>query len=192
MKCPKCDAELDSDFGLVTCQNCGAVSVFDMDGSISSDEGQPESTGRETPLVETSFQEESPELFVEDPVETPLEPQSQALAEASIQGESSYTTAPAELPADFSSEVTGYGNKTVDHGPISYEFIISEINTDEDRKVLKKALKDPKFQWKETELMDQVQSGVLEIKDLSPAKAFVLLRNLRGTRLRVKWKQHVF
>lgn len=34
LQCPACDATLDQDFGMVTCQNCGAVLIVEMSGDV--------------------------------------------------------------------------------------------------------------------------------------------------------------
>ena len=34
LQCPSCDTTLDQDFGMVTCQNCGAVLIIEISGDV--------------------------------------------------------------------------------------------------------------------------------------------------------------
>ena len=47
-QCPACDTTLDQDFGMVTCQNCGAVLIVEMSGDVHM------GTNDETDLLEKS------------------------------------------------------------------------------------------------------------------------------------------
>lgn len=43
VQCTQCNSELDEDFGLVTCQNCGAQLLIEMDGQVvDASSSQPE------------------------------------------------------------------------------------------------------------------------------------------------------
>lgn len=63
MNCPQCSQPIEQDFGVITCQNCGAVLMVDIEGNVQvSDPSNLEPTENQAPLV-TSQQSETIEDF---------------------------------------------------------------------------------------------------------------------------------
>jgi hypothetical protein len=105
------------------------------------------------------------------------------------------TTAPATSvmtdPFDSGSlsEVSEFGNSNRDFGALSYTVLIEHIDTSEIRKKLSDALSDSKFQWDVTELLQRIEMGKLELTELNPAKASILVRRLQEVPVTVSWNQ---
>lgn len=73
--CPKCAHKVEHDFGIVSCNNCGAILSIDFDGNVSLSEGDgpeleidPSPEPENIEVVEFAPIEESP-LIVEAPSE---------------------------------------------------------------------------------------------------------------------------
>ncbi len=59
VQCTQCNQELDEDFGLVTCQNCGAQLLIEMDGQVVDANSQNSNTSQE----EVADTPSSPDAF---------------------------------------------------------------------------------------------------------------------------------
>lgn len=73
--CPFCQTELPDDFGLIDCSGCDASLFIEMDGSVRSNESEPEEPASEEPaaVVEPAGEDYNFELS-EDSQESPPEP----------------------------------------------------------------------------------------------------------------------
>lgn len=190
--CPRCFQQveiLDQHKGtLFTCPHCTAVFFIDWNG-------QPEATSQE---VESPL-EASNEAFAEvDPV--------QALPEhievyqpevSSFEGVNEY--APEEQPAipstsdtsDF-SDVTDFANNDLTAGPLSYVVIIEGIDSSLLVRELREVMTDSRFGWDANELLTHISAARLVLKDLSPAKASVLINRIKYLPFKISWRQDVF
>lgn len=98
---------------------------------------------------------------------------------------------PAQDPNDL-SDISEYSNADQAYGPLSYSVIIEEIDTKEIRQQLADALDDPKFQWDARELLKKIKLGRLQLENLNPVKASVLVHRLQSVPVKVSWTQNVF
>lgn len=101
----------------------------------------------------------------------------------------------AELPsladAPTFEDVTDFGNSDTASGPLSYTVVIEGIDTGKIYGELKEALDDSRFRWNVPELLKTIRAGRLEIKDMNPAKAFMLINRIKYLSLKISWRQDV-
>lgn len=170
LQCPQCQADIEQDFGVITCAKCGAILMVDLEGRMQL--ANPElSLSHEPPAPNADIEIEQQNSFLEEEESIPQE------------------ISPAE---DFRTEILQYANQEGLTGPLTYTVYISEIDGGSLRKSLKDILQDPKFKFDALKLMDSIVDGRLEIKDLNPVKASVLVQKLRRTPFVISWRQHVF
>lgn len=91
---------------------------------------------------------------------------------------------------DF-SDINQYGNQQdlSQESLFYYDLMLSEINSPEVRQEVESLLQDKGFQW---ELLDQeisIIDGRLEVKEMSPVKAYVFVKALMGLPLKISWRQ---
>ncbi|MEZ0392252.1 MAG: hypothetical protein ACAH59_08560 [Pseudobdellovibrionaceae bacterium] len=203
--CPQCGFSLgDLDFGVVTCPQCAAVLFVDMDGNINvSAEAASASNDHERTQndILAAASGEFQEMWTQDqePVadvetsESPIDPvQEQVLMETAPMEEAVYEEPiPAKDPNDL-SEISDYGNSDQAFGPLSYSVMIENIDTKEIRQQLLEALNDSKFGWDAKELMKRTKLGKLQLENLNPVKASVLVHRLQDVPVKVSWVQHAF
>lgn len=207
--CPQCGNSLDQDFGVVTCSKCQSVLFVDMDGNAtttSADVDSPPSEYQEAaPSPDNWLQDQSPESEPEPELEpepiADLEPEFEPIAESPVEStdgeeeqpvpESDPYGEPEYNPNDL-SEVSQFANSDQAFGALSYSVIIENIDTKEMRQLLLEALSDSKFAWDPKELMKQVKMGRLQLEDLNPVKASVLVQKLQDLPMKVSWVQNVF
>jgi hypothetical protein len=91
--------------------------------------------------------------------------------------------------AEGLSEVSDFGNNEQDFGALSYTLLIENIDTGDIRNKLAEALTDSKFQWDVVELLQKIEKGRLEISQLNPVKASILVHRLQEVPVRVSWNQ---
>ncbi len=77
-------------------------------------------------------------------------------------------------------------------GGLSYSVKIEKIDTKELRLQMIEALDDPKFQWDPREVMQTLKAGAVEIRNLNPVKASVVIQRVRDLPVKITWKQHVY
>ncbi len=86
-------------------------------------------------------------------------------------------------------EVSQFGNTIQDFGALSYFVLIENIDTSAAREKLFEALSDDKFQWDPREVILQIKKGRLELPQLNPVKASVLVKRLQDVPVKVSWIQ---
>ena len=178
--CPQCGTSLDQDFGVVSCSQCHAVLVIDLDGQIEiqQQDEQQEDQPQEEPHLElnpleanevSEFREiiEEPEI-VEEPAFLSPDP------------EPVFIPDPPQALSSSSS------------GVISYHVTIEGIDTKELRVHLEEALSDPKFPWTARDVVKQTNQGILELGPMNPVAASVLVRKLKDLPFTVNWKQRIY
>lgn len=217
LQCPQCANSIEADFGVVTCPQCQSVLFIDMEGQIQLSDtpdsqvmfevmptAPAEAPVQDLPPAEFQdswMQDQNPVVIdvTEAPggrVPTPGEPLPDSIAE--MQPESfqenifeDEETVPSRLPNDL-SEVAKFSNSDQAYGPLSYSVTIEEIDTKETRQQLAEALNDPKFQWDSRELLKKIKMGKLQLENLNPVKASVLVYRLQALPVKVSWTQNVF
>ncbi len=209
--CPKCRAEINEDFGLVTCGNCGAQVFLEIDGQPAIAEGE---FPTEPPLLDDSLSvadaqlpdidNEPPPDFVSASRDGNVEPENsielEFNAEAATQAESMFEVQmPAEpilekiSPSKVFSDVAEFGNSDVSvgrEGVLRYNLFILGIDTNDIREEIKSVLNDEKFLWDANKIISSVEDGKLVIRDVSAVKSALLLQRLRAVPVQVRWEQY--
>jgi hypothetical protein len=97
---------------------------------------------------------------------------------------------PQETPSALFQDVVDFGN--VDqpangHGALVYDLKIQGVDTLEIREEVSLCLTDSRLQLDVTSLMKQIEKGVLQIKQINPVKASVILTRMRHLPLKISW-----
>ena len=95
--------------------------------------------------------------------------------------------------AEIEPEGTGVFESTEQVlGGLSYSVKIENIDTKEVRRLMIEALDDSRFQWDPREVLKTVKAGTLELKNLNPVKASVVVQRMKDLSVKVSWEQHVY
>ncbi len=189
VSCPRCGNLVEQDFGVATCVHCQAVLFVNMDGYAQITEdlaNQPAAITPEQNLESAS--EIGPELdLYPDPI-ADLSPEMDMDAAPGSEPESESEPESIEIQSE-----TGIFESTEQVlGAISYSIKIENIDTKEVRLLVIKALDDIKFQWDSGEIMRSVKDGAIELKNLNPVKASVVVQRVRDLPVKISWKQNVY
>lgn len=114
----------------------------------------------------------------------------------------------AEAPYDFSqtldtvaeppthssdlSEIADFANGETSMGGMSYELLVSGLDSVTLLKEFREIISDARFVWNEEEILSQIKRGELVIKDLPPIKAAILVNRLKYLELKISWRQSVY
>lgn len=152
----------------------------------------------EMPAVEMNFDQSVEQSFEPSVVEMDVEENTQPMAS---QGEDAaeepvlppITEEQIQSLAEIEPEGTGVFESTEQVlGGLSYSVTIRNIDTKEIRKQLIEALDDARFQWDPREVLKTVKAGTLELKNLNPVKASVVVQRMKDLSVKVSWEQHVY
>jgi hypothetical protein len=105
-------------------------------------------------------------------------------------------TAPApETPSTMDQagfqDIAEFGNSDTQVGPLSYTIAIEGIDTGKIYGELREALADSRFRWNVPEMLKTIHEGRIEIKDMNPAKAFMLVNRIKYLAVKITWRQNV-
>lgn len=106
----------------------------------------------------------------------------------------SQTLDAATEPVDNSnlSEIADFANGEAAIGGMSYELLISGLDSVALIREFKEIISDARFAWNEEEILSQIKRGELVIKDLPPIKAAILVNRLKYLELKISWRQSVY
>lgn len=93
--------------------------------------------------------------------------------------------------ADIAQEISDFGNTDAQLAGLNYDLVVSGIDTQETKNLFKEAIEDSKFAWDAFEIMKSLKNGRVEIKKLSPAKAYLLAKRIQFLDIEKVWKQNV-
>lgn len=93
--------------------------------------------------------------------------------------------------ADIAQEISDFGNTDAQLAGLNYDLQVSGIDTQETKNLFKEAIEDSKFAWDAFEIMKSVKNGRVDIKKLSPAKAYLLAKRIQFLDIEKVWKQNV-
>lgn len=106
-QCPQCGSSLKDDYGMVTCESCGTISLVDMDGvaHVSSD---PSAESLESSSESQAFEPIAESEEVPVPIE-PLQDFDMPSSDSSSEPEeaSAWEAAPIEAPMDIPNSLSG-------------------------------------------------------------------------------------
>ncbi len=191
-KCPKCQAELLQDSGLVLCPSCGHPSVLNIDGSIQEN--------RPAAPIEELNQEPNNELAIA-PIGFEHHADKPAASEfALFQNEAApqidvSQNDPFENMQQGSESVniSEYANSEFSqgkNGAFVYNVSILDIDSKEIREFLREAINDKRFNWDAQAIISQIKNGELQLRNLSPVKASILINRIKRLPVKIRWKQY--
>lgn len=93
--------------------------------------------------------------------------------------------------AEAAREISNFGNTESQIAVMNYDLIVSGIDTQEARTLLKEAIEDSKFGWDASEIMNTMRNGRIELLRLNPVKAFILAKRIQFLDVEKQWKQNV-
>ena len=91
---------------------------------------------------------------------------------------------------DIAQEISEFANTDSQLSGLNYDVVISGIDTQETKNLFKEAIEDSKFAWDPIEIMKTLKNGRVEIRRMSPAKAFLLARRIQFLDVEKAWKQN--
>ncbi len=199
LPCPNCDAQVDNQFGfgMVTCPKCNHIFMTEEASlgdhtSIRIDVEAPEGIGvlsepripkpgtippadeSESPMGDLSFEViDSSEPSADQHFDSPLE-----------------VEIPSAPDGETFDDVKKFGNAEIvanSSSGLFYDVEISGIDSPESRKELERILADKKLDLAPSLLISKIKDGTLNLKQLHPVRAAVLVNRLKATHLKVKW-----
>jgi hypothetical protein len=176
------------DFGLIECAKCGAPLIVHMDGRVEHSGVQLD--GEQTP-EQFEFEEQPHEFEAADfsaAEEAPAEEISSAVEEAPPPLPSTNDTASPDL-----SDIAQFGNSETSsarEGSLRYNLFIAGIDTADVREAFREAITDRKMVWDTEQILRSIKNGEVQLRDISPVKAFILVSRLRELPVRVRWEQY--
>lgn len=213
LRCLRCSARLEAEFGIVACAQCGAVMMIDIDGRLQLADEAPaeepaapemaEAIAEEPPLSEEALSFE-PGVIEENPIETEPEVAAQD-ASWFEQGLDQVLAPPSELSAnepdpqsdpqlattDF-SDVENFGNQDVDAGALQFELVLANLDHADLQNEVFEILADPRFFLNVKELREQLQQGILTVPGLSAARTSLIVTRLRHLKISIQWRQKLY
>ena len=126
---------------------------------------------------------------------------SENMESSNVMVSADFASAPDSTPTPASNDnnisgvsfedVADYGNTASVTGVIQYDLMISEINTQEQRKIIQDSITDSRFKWNVDEVMSLVTKGQLVLKDLDPVTTHIIVQRIKDLKVEISWSQHV-
>jgi uncharacterized Zn finger protein (UPF0148 family) len=206
-QCPRCAAELNEEFGMITCPGCGSVIFIDFErqAQLAADEAPAHSgaaADAPSPLHEPSsdavlesysnYESMSPldsEIVVE--ADQDLAPVAESSQNEAHLDEAENT---AENAIGDELGLNAYANSEASQakqGPLAYTLHIEGLDSKELRDSLREALGESRFAWDPQALMTTIAKGKLTLASIEPVKASVLVNRLKRLPLKIWWEQNV-
>lgn len=203
--CPVCNTPLNDDFGLVDCSQCGTGLFIEFDGSVKRRE-----EGQSTASSPRAMRVDIPEAEIPPPIERSSPSYQRLISEEkpshsessdslSSEAEMDFTQAPevlipeADPPAESLSDLADFANSeqsSAREGAYTYQLLISGVDTSDLRNAVKEALTDPLFLWDVEGLLKGLTNGDLQLTELTPVKASLVVQRLGTLPLQISWVQH--
>lgn len=146
----------------------------------------------------------------------PLEPEKEFLgAESEPEPEPEQEAQPQDLYPDFDgqevpsqgavynssdspaspdmSDVARFGNSDISggrEGPLRYNLFIEGVDTVDVREAFREAITDRKLMWDTDQILRSLRNGRVNIQNIAPTKAYILITRLRGLPVQVRWEQY--
>jgi hypothetical protein len=185
LNCPVCAHGIEADFGVVTCGHCNSVLFVDMDGNVqvSSASGDlPGAVATSGPVFEAPVGMDMASLDV-----------APELDPAVRREESETVVLPDPSPRSLAEEIGDFANsENGTNGALSYWVRIEGIDTKEVRADIERVFSDSKLMLDWRDVVETIENGVLEIKQLNPIKASRLVQKLNELPVRLSWRQSAY
>lgn len=90
------------------------------------------------------------------------------------------------------SDIARFGNSdsTANEGPLRYCVFVAGIDTADVRESFREAITDRKMMWDTDEILRSIKGGEVELRNISPAKAYIIISRLRTLPVHIRWEQH--
>lgn len=91
------------------------------------------------------------------------------------------------------SDIAEFGNSdqaSGRDGSLRYNLFITGIDTADVREAFREAITDRKLVWDIDQILRSLRNGEVEIQNVTPPKAYILISRLRGIPVRVRWEQY--
>jgi hypothetical protein len=187
-RCPNCQAEINEDFGLVTCASCGAQVLIEMDGVAGqgvASAGAAENEPPLPPIPSAGLLDELSQVLVDDvssaselpPIPVQEAPRTRASEEASVD---------MRKLADFGNSDSSQGRE----GYLRFDLFISGIDTVDVRNEIREILSDARFLWDADQLIQSMRNGEIRLKELTAVKSAILVSRLRSLAVEIRWEQY--
>ena len=91
------------------------------------------------------------------------------------------------------SDIGEYGNSDISgasEGVLRFNVYISGIDSSEILESIRESLLDKQFMWDIDRLMGSVHNGELELRDISPVKASIIVNRLKLMPIQIRWEQY--
>jgi hypothetical protein len=106
--------------------------------------------------------------------------------------EAVYSSGPVSNSPDL-GDVANFGNSEFSggrEGPLRYNLFIEGIDTVDVREAFREAITDRKLMWDTDQILRSVRNGRVNIPNVAPTKAYILITRLRGMPVQVRWEQY--
>lgn len=174
----------------------GTLDQWGSEGLNSVDDGQDEAGPylKDPELGYTDSEENPMAGFSEiEPYDSGAEYKS-AEAEETPYDFNQTLDAVAEPQASSSSldDISEFANAEARSGGLTYDIIITGLDSVPVLKAFKEAITDARFAWSEDEIMSQIVRGHLHLKNITPVKAAVLINRIKYLEINLTWRQSVY
>ena len=93
-------------------------------------------------------------------------------------------------PTSLDDDVTEFAKRDSAQGLITYQVIISGIDTKQIRQAVLESLTDAQFSFSQRFLQMEIQKGELKLKNLTPGQAVMVVKRLRVLPVHLDWSQN--
>lgn len=108
--------------------------------------------------------------------------------EALSQNENSNSTSSF---GQVAGEITDFANQDNSISALSYDLLITGLDSKETTALFKEAVEDTKFGWVSQDIFSQIKNGQFEFKNLNAVQAYVLAKRIQFLDIEMQWKQNV-
>lgn len=97
-----------------------------------------------------------------------------------------------EEPSSELAAIAKFGNSEnlSRDGNLRYNVFITGIDTIDVREAFREAITDRKFVWDIDQIVKSIRNGEVQIQNITPIKAHILISRLRGLPVQVTWEQY--
>lgn len=210
MICPQCNNEVSVTeaqyLSMYTCGKCQAVYFIDITGQpefgdmseqlpveelyLPDENISSENTLNELP--EASFSNDLQSEILNDVQSDFTNQLSSDINPFENSGQEDITGSTVTSPfGAAANEITDFANQDGAVSALSYDLLVTGLDSKETTVLFKEAIEDSKFGWVSQEIFLKIKNGQCEFKNLNPIQAFVLAKRIQFLDIEMQWKQNV-